>query len=497
MTDKENVNLTNFLSFATYSLNGVAEKMELKLGSVMLLLSCSLQQSLWGILASVPQTNANKCKNKISSEGEPTKRVQMIRRIPARCSGWDEAWSWISNKDCRTKYILDYVELPSAVQKVDHKLEDCEEEVAARTETSDSSFADEEYLAIAFGLATVALLTLIVIIVIRRGRNRCGLCSSGPTYSSANASEREHLDSGHTAGNEYVDDECKHTEPMYEEIRDHTAAMKKLEFHDDLKPSYQNVDDGANETSDVKNMPVNGVNRRPITPSAPYEEDLQQTNRKCVPNEYSVLAEKLVQNSDKTDQVVESYVKGHEIVTEMATIESRKEFEQNDLQVGSEVGETNIDHTVDVQEKDSELPSEMAEVSKKSVSADIEDKLSQKSSHSYENLHKSGTPPGDSLATNDLDLNSPGLQEQTGDQCVNVSPSVLNSDRTSFEDVNSGNMSMPVKLVPLPDSEECPLNTESVKTGESGDSVSENLNTSVVKQEISDKQDINNAEVRC
>ena len=45
-------------------------------------------------------------------------------------------------------------------------------EVAAKTETGHFNLADERYLAIAFGSATVALLILIVIIVIsvvRRG----------------------------------------------------------------------------------------------------------------------------------------------------------------------------------------------------------------------------------------------------------------------------------------------------------------------------------------
>ena len=42
-----------------------------------------------------------------SNDGERStvKKVQMIRRIPARCSGWDEAWSWITKIDCRTKYV--------------------------------------------------------------------------------------------------------------------------------------------------------------------------------------------------------------------------------------------------------------------------------------------------------------------------------------------------------------------------------------------------------
>ena len=78
-----------------------------------------------GILASVPQTNAKKCAERVSNDGERStvKKVQMIRRIPARCSGWNEAWSWITKIDCRTKYVLDYIELPFDVKKTD---EDCD-----------------------------------------------------------------------------------------------------------------------------------------------------------------------------------------------------------------------------------------------------------------------------------------------------------------------------------------------------------------------------------
>lgn len=65
VADTGYVNLTNHFDCKTYCSKQGGKRpktMELKLGSVMLLLSCSLQQSLWGILASVPQTTANKCK---------------------------------------------------------------------------------------------------------------------------------------------------------------------------------------------------------------------------------------------------------------------------------------------------------------------------------------------------------------------------------------------------------------------------------------------------
>ncbi|KAL4234155.1 hypothetical protein ACF0H5_005808 [Mactra antiquata] len=300
--------------------------MEFKLGSVMLLLSCSLQQSLWGILASMPQTNADRCK-KISSDGGQTKRVQMIRRIPARCSSWDEAWSWISNKDCRTKYVMDYVEIPSAVQKIDPA--DCKQEEDPPTEKGLFNVADEKYLAIAFGSATVALLILIVIIVIsviRRGQNRCRMCGSGPAYSSASASEREHLDS--TGGNEYVGDEFKLAEPVYEEIIDGQRVRKRLEMCNDVAPpSYENAMSEEKDIDEVKKLPMNGANHRPVTPSAPFVEDLLQPERTCVPNDYSVLNDKLVNKSNDMVEIVEGATGYDPDQTRVLTVYNAREDE--------------------------------------------------------------------------------------------------------------------------------------------------------------------------
>lgn len=265
---------------------------------------------------------------------------------------------------------------------------------------------------------------------------------------------------------------------MYEEILDNSTAMKKLEFHEEFKPvHYQNVpEEDANEKSDIKNLPLNGVHRRPVTPSAPYEEELQQTQRKCVPNDYSVLRDtsKPVGNSENINKVEKSADSTNQSVTEIAAIISNESIDQGDLKVVPSVDDEHKDLKKDIKTTDgSGLPSDSSVDLKKDASADMEDKLSQKSSHSYENLHKSGTPSGeyDSLVTDDLNVNSPMLQEQSSDLCVSNSPSVLNSDRKSLECIDAGNTSMPVKLVQLPASDKTEVN---IVTGEDGVTVGAN-----------------------
>lgn len=382
--------------------------MEWKLGSIMLLLSCSLQQSLWGILASVPQTTADKCKQKISSEGAPTKRVQMIRRIPARCSGWDEAWSWLSNKDCRTKYVLDYVELPSAVQKIDP--DDCEEEVATSAGQGHFGLGDEKYLAIAFGSATVALLILIVIIVISvcmRGNNRCSVCSSSPAYTTANASEPEEADARGQNRNIYVDDELKPAEPMYEEIHDQKTARKRLEFKDDVIPSkYENVTSDTQEfvnQDGKKLLPANGSNRKPVTPSAPYEEDLQQCSQKSVPNEYSVLNDSLVKkcNGDIHDKIHKS-----KNIPDSNTADSLDEVDSlkvpKEIVLSSEIQTFFGDEITKIDTLETGLPKAVGDIATEGAIANISDVPSDSKEHSLENTKETSvleTDNGDSSKT--------------------------------------------------------------------------------------------------
>lgn len=282
--------------------------MVFKVESVMLLLTISIQQLLWGILVWIPQTNATKCKP-VSIQNEPAKKVQMLRRIPAQCSGWDEAWSWLSSKDCRTKYILDFVELPN----VGRTSEMCENEngplksppALKYDDNSAHSDAgafdiDEKALAIAFGSVTGILLILLAIMLFflcQKGLIRCGSWSAGSVYTTDIGFDgRDALNDNRVTCSQYADNGCVMVEPEYEEI-DQLAAKKRLDLLENAKsPIYQNVHDNNELHGGIKDLFVKGSHMHHVTatPSAPYDEDLQQTNMKCRANEYKVLDERAV-----------------------------------------------------------------------------------------------------------------------------------------------------------------------------------------------------------
>lgn len=47
---------------------------------------------------------ADMCTKAVVVRSEPSKKVHVLRRVPASCSNWEKAWSWITKKDCGTKY---------------------------------------------------------------------------------------------------------------------------------------------------------------------------------------------------------------------------------------------------------------------------------------------------------------------------------------------------------------------------------------------------------
>lgn len=315
-------------------------------------------------------------------------------------------------------------------------------------------------------------------------------------------------DNANHTGNEYVDDEFKLAEPMYEEILDHTTAMKKLEFHDDLKlQRYQNVleqPDGEN-LENLKKEPMNGVHRRPVTPSAPYEEELQQTDRKCVPNEYSVFREKLVQQSDKEGEIehkdrISDNVDNSTGLADNSGEEGINKF-ANDLKPKPFIDEdiipelTNEIKTVKVC---SGLPADTNEPSVDSrENADVEEDISRISSHSYENLHKNSANSRDyeslrkSLQTDEICVNSPSLNEQAGGQNKH-SNLVFNSGQHSGHCVNIGGISTAVKLEPSASGGDNLMNTMYVHSADDGGNIDDGAKHGKKKQ--NDKQTVDNVD---
>ncbi|KAK3607392.1 hypothetical protein CHS0354_022554 [Potamilus streckersoni] len=261
-----------------------------------LILSCSLHMLLC-ILASVPTTNARLCTRQVRVETQQheVKRIQMIRRIPAKCSSWDRSWAWLTNIDCGTKYALDYVDLPTNPVSYRTEYVCCpdDQECANAQESIQFDMTDERFLAIVFGTVAVILAILIVIIVISLSRRRpegcSNLCRQRTTYDTSEVVEQEFME-GRGTCNEYVDEGRKLVESEYEEIIDNKGtgeiSKQKLQVDESVPalppPPYPYLSTAVGK--------VRGTNRvsfqNGLIPSAPYEEDLvSQTARKWVSNE--------------------------------------------------------------------------------------------------------------------------------------------------------------------------------------------------------------------
>lgn len=292
---------------------------------------------------------------------------------------------------------------------------------------------------------------------------------------------------------------------MYEEILDHTTAMKTLEFHDDVTlQRYQNVleqPDGENNFDSVKKESMNGVHRRPVTPSAPYEEELQQTDRKCVPNEYSVFREMLVQQSN---------------IGKIESIERISEIVDNSTDLADSTGEEGINKLNDdlapkpIIDEDPELTKEIktakvssglpADTNEPSVDSkentDVDEDISKVSSHSYENLHKNSADSRDyeslrkSLQNDEVCVNSSSLKEQTGCQ-YKLSNLVFDSGQNSGHCANIGSISTTVKLEPSANDGDNLMNTMYVHSADNDGNIDDGAKC---RKEKHDKQTVDNVE---
>lgn len=62
------------------------------------------------------------CVPRVQRDKE-SRKVHVLRRVPATCSNWEKAWSWITKKDCGTKYRWEF--FPLSVHHSSH-LQTCE-----------------------------------------------------------------------------------------------------------------------------------------------------------------------------------------------------------------------------------------------------------------------------------------------------------------------------------------------------------------------------------
>nr|KAG5713016.1 hypothetical protein BaRGS_021810 [Batillaria attramentaria] len=141
---------------------------------------------------------AKMCQKRVPVQS-PSKKVHVLRRVPASCSNWEKAWSWITSKDCGTKYRLDLVDLPSR-ETVTYKLEAacCEgdpscEDANGLEASSGLDVSDEKFLAIVLGSTAAALFVVILIISISlcRKKKQCSLLCEERRHIYASAEEAD------------------------------------------------------------------------------------------------------------------------------------------------------------------------------------------------------------------------------------------------------------------------------------------------------------------
>lgn len=160
----------------------------------------------------------------------PSKKVHVLRRVPASCSNWEKAWSWITHKDCGTKYRLDLVDLPSQEQ-VMYKMEPscCEGDPTCEDGGLEASsgldVSDEKFLAIVLGSTAAALFVVILIICISlcRKKKQCSLLCEERRHIYASAEEEEESSELQGQKERHLSDEeteNKVCESVYAEIDD-------------------------------------------------------------------------------------------------------------------------------------------------------------------------------------------------------------------------------------------------------------------------------------
>lgn len=179
------------------------------------------------LFIAMPPSSADQkmCTKRV--EGVTTK-VPQTRRIPAKCSNWDRAWTWVTHDDCGTKYQITYIELH---QQHQYKLvyECCPGDTDCKTDGQSSHESDERFLAITFGCASAAFIILIIIIVVSVCRKKHAgfiFCPYKKEYENAEGCHGERSDPNDYVIGDLGEERKLVLESEYEEICDITPAIK-------------------------------------------------------------------------------------------------------------------------------------------------------------------------------------------------------------------------------------------------------------------------------
>ena len=202
-------------------------------------------------------------------------------------------------------------------------------------------------------------------------------------------SDNEGIGDQHTC-NEYVDEGLKLVEPEYEEIVDPNAKEKLLNYPHETSANtelkslrYQNMPDPVNIANGA-NI-VNGLCNRPIIPSAPYEEEVQQTAVKNVSSEHlpdfldDVSSEKFISENDSEKDTARLDSTSAQIETKVKEIE---EFSPMDESKPKDIADKKDEKLSEARPKTENLYSHFEDI----LTSDQSKCDTPGKTHSYENL---------------------------------------------------------------------------------------------------------------
>ncbi|XP_055891379.1 uncharacterized protein LOC106051972 [Biomphalaria glabrata] len=187
---------------------------------------------------------AERCTKAVPVQTIPTKKVTVLRRVPATCSNWDKAWAWLTKVDCGTKYRLDHVTVPPREIK-QYKLEygccegdtDCKEAKGIQATNFDST--DEKFLAIVLGSTAACVVIVIIIFAITfyTKKSRCQPPCDPVSHIYASADEddtQQATEINEKSSPEESDTDQKACDADYAEIGDRLPRYTDI-FKDSLE----------------------------------------------------------------------------------------------------------------------------------------------------------------------------------------------------------------------------------------------------------------------
>ncbi|XP_025115352.1 uncharacterized protein LOC112576814 [Pomacea canaliculata] len=183
-------------------------------------------------------TAAQMCTKSVPVQRDKeSRKVHVLRRVPATCSNWEKAWSWITKKDCGTKYRLDLVDLPSH-DVITYKLAKvcCDGDTQCKETTPEpgANVTDDKFLAIVLGSTAAALFLLILVIGVSlcHRKRQCTLLCEEQRHVYASAEEADDCSEG---------EDHKTCHPSDDETENKVIESEYAEINDASLPRYTDI----------------------------------------------------------------------------------------------------------------------------------------------------------------------------------------------------------------------------------------------------------------